>query len=142
MSIYGRRNISFSTVAPTGTVSILAQCSSGIEPVFMPFYQRKRKCMSPEDKADFVDKNGERFQTFVVVHPGLRQWAETIYPKDVLDKLSADKWEQLCKDSPYNKFLASNIDIKERINITMIISGLLHINFQYNGLSRSMNMKR
>ena len=121
MCKYGRRNISFSTIAPTGTVSIMARCSSGIEPIFRAVYKRKRKCMSPSEQADFVDKNGERFITFVVVHPGLRQWAETIYPKEVLDKLTAEKWEQLCKDSPYNYFTADSMSIGERLDIQSIL---------------------
>jgi ribonucleotide reductase alpha subunit len=121
MCKYGRRNISFSTIAPTGTVSIMARCSSGIEPIFRAVYKRKRKCMSPSEQADFVDKNGERFITFVVVHPGLRQWAETIYPKEVLDKLTAEKWEQLCKDSPYNCFTADSMSIGERLDIQSLL---------------------
>jgi len=75
MMKYGRRNISQNTVAPTGTVSLMAQCSSGIEPIFMPYYTRRVKCMKPSDRVDFVDNVGEKFTEYVTVHPGLLKWA-------------------------------------------------------------------
>ncbi len=68
---YGRRNVSFSTVAPTGSVSILTQTTSGIEPLFQPYYMRRKK-INPNDKdvrVDFVDDNGDSWQEFPVLHP-------------------------------------------------------------------------
>lgn len=76
MMKYGRRNISISTVAPTGTLSILAQTSSGIEPVFMLSYKRRRKVNrdDPDARIDFVDDSGDAWQEFTVYHPKLMEW--------------------------------------------------------------------
>ena len=74
MEKYGRRNLSFSTVAPTGTVSIMAQVSSGIEPVFMPYYMRRRKVSNSTDRVDFIDEVGEKFTEFAVMHPMFKKW--------------------------------------------------------------------
>ena len=60
----------------------MAGTSSGIEPVFMPFYQRKRKCNSSSDKIDFIDKVGEKYTIFTVVHPYLKEWAKVYYNND------------------------------------------------------------
>ena len=120
MCLYGRRNISWSTVAPTGTVSILAGCSSGIEPVFMPFYQRRRKCMSPGDKVDFTDKMGINYSTFIVVHPKLKEWAETHYNENV-DNWGLDMWEKIYLESPYHESTASEIDWRQRVKLQGIV---------------------
>ena len=74
MMKFGRRNISISTVAPTGSLSILAQTSSGLEPVYLLSYKRRRK-INPNDKdatVDFVDKMGDKWQEFVVYHPKVK----------------------------------------------------------------------
>ncbi len=120
MCLYGRRNISWSTVAPTGTVSILAGCSSGIEPVFMPFYQRRRKCMSPEDRVDFTDKMGINYSTFIVVHPKLKEWAEIHYNENV-DNWGLDMWEKIYLESPYYESTASEIDWRQRVKLQGIV---------------------
>ena len=120
---HGRRNLSWSTVAPTGTVSIMAQCSSGIEPVFMPFYQRKRKCMSPDDRADYVDKLGEKYTLFTVVHPNLKKWAvlnNYWNPKLVTD-WNVDDWQEAFERSPYYKSTAPEIDWDLRVDIQSIV---------------------
>lgn len=73
---YGRRNIACLTIAPTGTVSLMTQTSSGIEPVFLPIYKRRRK-INPTDtcsKIDFVDENGDSFEEFLVIHPKFKIW--------------------------------------------------------------------
>ena len=106
----GRRNISISTVAPTGTLSMLAQTSSGIEPVFLLSYKRRRK-VNPDDgntRIDFVDEQGDSWQEFTVYHAKLKQWMKTTAEEDE-------------RKSPYFNATAQKIDWKQRINIQSIV---------------------
>ena len=116
-AMYGRRNVSFNTVAPTGTVALMARRSSGIEPVFMPYYTRRVKCMNPTDRVDFVDQNGEKFTEYVVVHPTLKEWAEAKYGSDFSDDWTLSQWEEAYKASPWFGSTAQEIDWKKRVEL-------------------------
>jgi len=110
MMKYGRRNISLSTVAPTGTLSLLAQTSSGIEPAFMLSYMRRRK-INPNDigaKVDFIDDLGDKWQEYEVFHNHFKTW------KEISGKSEVEK-------SPYYKSTAEEIDWTRRIRMQSII---------------------
>ena len=112
----GRRNISWGTVAPTGTVSLMAQCSSGVEPVFKPWYIRRRKCIEGEE-ADYTDKVGEKYKEFLVIHNGLKQWCDINgYPYSNLKEI-----DEAFVNSPYYQACAEDIDWKNRVEIQGII---------------------
>lgn len=106
----GRRNVSISTVAPTGTVSIMTQTSSGIEPVFMLSYKRRRKINPFENgsRVDFTDEMGDKWQEFDVFHPKLKVWMEKTEEKNI-------------KKSPYYGCTANDIDWLKRVELQSII---------------------
>lgn len=135
----GRRNISWSTVAPTGTVSIMAGTSSGIEPVFMPFYQRKRKCMSESDRVDYVDKVGEKYTLFTVVHPNLKRWAiETLnYSESEVNEWSLGVWKEVWKESPYYGSTAPEIDWRQRVKLQGVVQKYIT-----HSISSTVNLDR
>ena len=97
ISIHGRRNIANLTIAPTGTVSILTQTTSGVEPLFMLFPYTRRKKINPTDKnakVDFVDQNGDSWQEFTVYHPKVQKWMEITGEKD----LTKSPWHGCCAE--------------------------------------------
>lgn len=120
MMQFGRRNLSFSTVAPTGTVSLMAQTSTGIEPLFMPYYIRKVKCMSNTDRVDSTDVVGLNYTHFVVVHPTLRKWIEAQDNGVIVDLLSPEEMDVWFKKSPWYQATAPEISWKKRIEIQSI----------------------
>ena len=106
MMKFGRRNISISTVAPTGTLSMLAQTSSGIEPVFMTHYKRRRKLneQDREAKVDFIDDSGDKWQEFNVYHHNLKTWMEVTGETDI-------------SKSPYAGSTAPEINWNKRVEM-------------------------
>lgn len=103
----------------------MAGCSSGIEPLFMPFYMRKRKCMSESDRVDFVDKVGEKFTIFPVVHPEFKNWYNTIIRGENGAYFDSITWTEeglnkLFKESPWFGSTAPEIDWHDRIDMQAI----------------------
>lgn len=127
MMKYGRRNISWSTLAPCGTLSIMSRTTSGVEPLFMPFYERKRKCMSPTDRVDYVDKVGEKYTIFVIVHNGLKQWAHINkgISMEELDGYTTAQWQELYEQSPYYGACAQELDWHTRNTTQGLIQGYI-----------------
>jgi ribonucleoside-diphosphate reductase alpha chain len=108
---YGRRNIACLTIAPTGTTSIMTQTTSGIEPVFMPVYKRRRK-VNPNDKevhVDFVDETGDSFEEFIVYHPKFIVWMNVNGLK-VRHDYTQEELDELVKKSPYYKATSNDVD--------------------------------
>ena len=126
MAKVGRRNISWSTVAPTGTVSMLAQTTSGIEPVFMTHYTRRKKVNANDTDArvDFVDVNGDKWQEYAVMHHGLANWWKVKGYSEELPELSDMSPEDVASvivDSPYHGSTASEIDWGKRVVLQSIV---------------------
>ena len=114
----GRRNIACLTIAPTGTTSIMTRTTSGIEPVFLPVYKRRRK-VNPSDenvKIDFVDEVGDAFEEYVVYHHKFLDWMRTqgIEPKK---NMTNEEINDLIKRSPYNQATANDIDWLEKVRM-------------------------
>ncbi len=111
MAKYGRRNIACLTIAPTGTTSIMTQTTSGIEPVFMPVYKRRRK-VNPSDglaHVDFVDEVGDSFEEYIVYHRKFLKWME-VNGYDTGRRYTQQEIDDLVARSPYYKATANDVD--------------------------------
>ena len=111
MRRYGRRNIACLTIAPTGTTSLMTQTTSGIEPVFMPVYKRRRK-VNPNDTdvhVDFVDEVGDSFEEYIVYHRKFLTWMEA-NGIDTRKRYTQEEIDGLVKRSPYYKATANDVD--------------------------------
>jgi len=118
---YGRRNISLLTIAPTGSTSILTQTTSGIEPVFMPVYKRRRK-VNPNDtnvKVVFVDGVGDSWEEYYVFHHHFRTWLKTAknLTEEQIIKLSEDQVAEYVKISPYYKATSNDVDWVSKVKM-------------------------
>ena len=111
MKKYGRRNIACLTIAPTGTVSIMTQTTSGIEPVFMPVYKRRRKVNpnDPEVHVDFTDENGDTFEEYIVYHHKFVEWMKKS-GIDTTKRYSQVEIDSIVARSPYAKATSNDID--------------------------------
>ena len=108
---YGRRNIACLTIAPTGTISLMTQTTSGIEPVFMPVYKRRRK-VNPGDAnvhVDFVDEVGDSFEEYIVYHPKFLTWVNTV-GLDPNKRYTQEELDEIVARSPYYKATANDVD--------------------------------
>ena len=111
MVTYGRRNIACLTIAPTGTTSLMTQTTSGIEPVFMPVYKRRRKVNpnDPEVHVDYIDETGDAFEEYIVYHHKFLTWMQ-VNGFDTNKKYSQEEIENLVVQSPYHKATANDVD--------------------------------
>jgi len=115
---YGRRNIALLTIAPTGTTSLMTQTTSGIEPVFLPVYKRRRK-VNPGDKearVDFVDEVGDSWEEYVVFHQRFKQWME-VNGIDTSVNYSQKEINKLIKKSPYHKATSNDVDWLSKVRM-------------------------
>ncbi|WP_291865406.1 adenosylcobalamin-dependent ribonucleoside-diphosphate reductase [Maribacter sp.] len=115
---HGRRNIALLTIAPTGSTSLMTQTSSGIEPVFMPVYKRRRK-VNPNDKdvhVDFVDEIGDSWEEYQVFHHRFKQWME-VNRYDISKKYSNEELDKLVKKSPYYKATSNDVNWLSKVQL-------------------------
>ncbi len=115
---FGRRNIACLTIAPTGSTSMMTQTTSGIEPVFMPVYKRRRK-VNPNDKdvrIDFVDEVGDSWEEYIVFHHKFVTWMEN-NGHSTTKKYTSEEIDQLVAQSPYYKATSNDVDWREKVRM-------------------------
>ena len=118
MAKYGRRNIALLTIAPTGTTSLMTQTTSGVEPVFLPVYKRRRK-VNPNDKdvrVDFVDEVGDHWEEFIVFHHKFKIWMEA-NGHDTNREYSQEELDEIVKESPYFKATSNDVDWLSKVRM-------------------------
>ena len=118
MKKYGRRNIACLTIAPTGTVSLMTQTTSGLEPVFMPVYKRRRKVNRDDENANitFTDENGDAFEEFIVFHHKFVEWM-IVNGIDPAQKFTPEQVDELVARSPYYKATAQDVDWVNKVKM-------------------------
>lgn len=111
---HGRRNISLLTIAPTGTTSLMTQTTSGIEPLFVPVYKRRRKIEDEKSKVNFVDSSGDRWEEYMVIHERFKDW---YYSQDFndteplpIENLNEEQLQKEFEKSPYFGSTTNDID--------------------------------
>lgn len=126
MQTWGRRNCSFSTCAPTGTVSLMANnCTGGIEPLFSPYYFRRKKVNPGEQgvRVDFVDQNGDSWTEYPVLHPYFKEWLIFMCEgtDDIIDNFTKEELKTWFEQSPWYGSTANDIDWVKRVEMQGII---------------------
>ena len=118
MKKYGRRNIACLTIAPTGTVSLMTQTTSGLEPVFMPVYKRRRKVNRDDENANitFTDENGDAFEEFIVFHHKFVEWM-VVNGINPAQKFTPEEVDDLVARSPYYKATAQDVDWVNKVKM-------------------------
>lgn len=127
MMEYGRRNVSWSTISPTGSVSLLTKTTSGIEPLFQPYYTRRKK-INPSDgtsRVDFTDTLGDKWQEYFVLHPKFKDWlfiTNNWNPNEpeYIDNLTKDELQEYFKTSPWYNSTANDINWKMRVKMQSV----------------------
>lgn len=116
----GRRNIALLTIAPTGSVSILTQTTSGIEPAFMVSYMRRRK-INPDDnnaRVDFVDEVGDSWQEYPVFHHNFETYLIAKgYDIEEVKKMDSDQIASIIAKSPYHKATSNDVDWVKKVEM-------------------------
>lgn len=118
MAKHGRRNIACLTIAPTGTTSLMTQTTSGIEPVFLPVYKRRRK-VNPNDtdvRVDYVDESGDAFEEYIVYHPKFMTWMKT-NGIEIKPDYTQEELNDLVEKSPYFKATSNDVDWLEKVRM-------------------------
>ncbi len=118
MKKYGRRNIALLTIAPTGTTSLMTQTTSGIEPVFMPVYKRRRKVNpnDPETRVDFVDEVGDSWEEYTVFHHKFVTWMD-VNGHSTTKNYTQEELDKLIEASPYNKATSNDVDWLNKVRM-------------------------
>jgi ribonucleoside-diphosphate reductase alpha chain len=120
MTQNGRRNIALLTIAPTGTVSLMTQTTSGIEPAFMVAYKRRRK-VNPNDKnvrVDFVDEVGDHWEEYNVFHHKFEDWLKINgYKMEDVKKMPQEEIDKIIEQSPYYKATANDVDWVSKVDM-------------------------
>ncbi|MBE6310253.1 MAG: adenosylcobalamin-dependent ribonucleoside-diphosphate reductase [Bacteroidales bacterium] len=108
---YGRRNIACLTIAPTGTTSLMTQTTSGIEPVFLPVYKRRRKINpnDPDVRVDFTDESGDSFEEYIVYHPKFTTWMK-VNGIEIKSDYTQEELDEILAKSPYYKATSNDVD--------------------------------
>ena len=115
---YGRRNIACLTIAPTGTTSLMTQTTSGIEPVFLPVYKRRRK-VNPNDtdaRVDFVDETGDAYEEYIVFHHNFVTWMQA-NGYSVTKRYTSEEIDELVAKSPYYKATSNDVDWLQKVRM-------------------------
>lgn len=147
---FGRRNTNWSTVAPTGTVSLMCQSTSGLEPLFKAYYIRRKKINPSEagSRVDFTDQNGDTWQEYAVLHPKFKLWLQYInyqiaeetgvdHPIMNIEALTKEQVKQLFEKSPWYGSEADNISWEKRIDMQAIIQ-----KYTSNAISSTINLHK
>lgn len=147
---YGRRNVNFSTVSPTGTVSLMTQTTSGLEPLFKGYHIRRKKINhnDKDSRVDFIDQSGDEWQEYIVLHPKFKEWAkiyltgnsnpakEGLHINEInWSSFTKDQIEKLFRQSPWFGSEANDIDYKTRIEIQAAIQ-----QYTSNAISATVNL--
>ena len=118
MELYGRRNIALLTIAPTGTTSLMTQTTSGLEPVFMPVYKRRRK-VNPNDKdvhVDFIDEMGDSWEEYIVFHHKFKTWMD-VNGFELTKRYGQDELDEMIKKSPYYGASSADVDWVSKVRM-------------------------
>ena len=138
---YGRRNVSWSTMAPVGSVSLLTQTTSGIEPLFSAFYKRRKKVSSPNDRVDFIDNTGEKFTEYFVIHKPFEIWIKNhseLYTNEQdadLNSLTEETLTELFNKSPWGGASASELTPLQHIETQTIAQ-----KYTTHSISKTINL--